>query len=166
MYYRKPETELVSRKTRKKKLLEHARFSRVSSLSHYTKYICTGFFLSHRFILKLWFSQRKEWKSTTCYNGCVYKTLICAFPEVLTLSCFQTTGQGRYRDQRLFCTSASCPLCSDNSYSCLLYCYNTTGPPVTEVEWKNICKSCVSQYLPLRRTHGWTLQKGLDQHLK
>lgn len=93
MYYRKPETELVSRKNRKKKLLEHARFSRVSSFSHYTKYICTRFFLSHHFILKLWFSQTKEWKSTTCYNGRVYKALICAFSEAITLSCFQPTGQ-------------------------------------------------------------------------
>lgn len=93
MYYRKPETELVSRKTRKKKMLEHARFSRVSSCNHYPKFIFTRFFSSHLFILKLWFSQTKEWKSTTCYNGCVCWTLIGAFSEAVTLSCFHPTGQ-------------------------------------------------------------------------
>lgn len=94
IYYRKPEIELVSKKKkyRKEKLLEHARFSRVSSFSHYTKYICTRFFLSHHFIS--WSCDLvKEQKSTTCYNGCVYKTLICAFSDAVTLSCSQPTGQ-------------------------------------------------------------------------
>jgi len=35
----------------------------------------------------------KEWKSTTCYNGRVYNTLIYAFSKAVTSSCFQPTGQ-------------------------------------------------------------------------
>lgn len=35
----------------------------------------------------------KEWKSTICCNGCVHKTVICAFSKAVPLSCLQAAGQ-------------------------------------------------------------------------
>lgn len=114
---------------------------RVSSSSHYTKYICTRFSLSYHFILKLWFSQMKEWKSTMCYSGLVYWTIGCDFSEAVTLSCFQPTGQ------HLGLRSCSVPLPAVLCVVITLICASST--PKTQVAyWEQ--ELCVSADMPLK----------------